>query len=358
MRKYYIDNIRWFTILLVVIYHIIYIFNGITTGVIGPITEKRYQEGIQYILYPWFMVILFIISGMCAKYYLDQHSDKEFIRVRTRKLLVPSTIGILVFGWVQGYFNMAIGDAFSNIPKEMPGIALYLLMAVSGTGVLWTIQVMWVLSMVLLLVRKLEKGRLYQLGEKANVIVLVALGILVWGSAQILNMPVICVYRFGIYGFCFLLGYYVFSHDEVIRKLEKYCIPSLLVSVCLGACYTYFYFGVDYAQSPGVNCPLAIAYGWMACLAVIGCAKRFVDKTNGFAQFMTKKSFGLYVFHYLALSATAYFLTKYTHMNGAFIYILTTIAAFGGGFLLYEIISRIPIIRWCVLGIRKEKKRV
>ena len=48
---------------------------------------------------------------MCAKYYLDQHSDKEFIRVRTRKLLVLSTIGILVLGWVQGYFNMAIGDA-------------------------------------------------------------------------------------------------------------------------------------------------------------------------------------------------------------------------------------------------------
>lgn len=358
MRKYYIDNIRWFTILLVVIYHVIYMFNGITVGVIGPITETRYQEVIQYILYPWFMVILFIISGMCAKFYLDQHTDKEFIRVRTRKLLVPSTIGILVFGWVQGYFNMAMSDAYSTMSNKVPGIALYLITCVTGTGVLWTIQVMWLLSMVLLLVRKVEKGRLYQLGKKTNLIVLIGLGVLVWGSAQILNMPVICVYRFGIYGFCFLLGYYVFSHDEVISRLEKYCIPFLIVAVVLGGCYTYFYFGKDYTQSPGVNCPLAMAYCWMACLAVIGCAKRFADKTNAFAQFMTKRSFGLYVFHYLTLSATAYFLTKYTHMNGAFIYILTTIAAFGGGFLLYEIISRIPIIRWCVLGIRKEKKRV
>ena len=359
MRKYYIDNIRWFTIMLVVIYHVIYMFNGIITeGVIGPITKTHYQDAIQYMLYPWFMVILFIISGMCAKYYLEQHSDKEFIRVRTRKLLVPSTIGILVFGWVQGYFNMAVSNAFSNMPEEIPGVALYLIMTVSGTGVLWTIQVMWVLSMVLVLVRKLEKGRLYQLGKKANVIVLIAFGILVWGAAQILNMPVICVYRFGIYGFCFLLGYYVFSHEEVVGKLEKYCIPLLLIAVILGVFYTYFHFGENYAQSPGVNCPLAIVYGWMACLAVIGCAKRFADKTNGFAQFMTKKSFGLYVFHYLTLSATAYFLTKYTQMHAALIYILTAIAAFGGGFLLYEIISRIPVLRWCVLGIRKEKKSV
>ena len=93
MRKYYIDNIRWFTIVLVVIYHVIYMYNGILTeGVTGPITSIRYQDSIQYFLYPWFMVILFIVSGMCAKYYLDNHSEKEFIRARTRKLLVPSTI--------------------------------------------------------------------------------------------------------------------------------------------------------------------------------------------------------------------------------------------------------------------------
>ena len=357
MRKYYIDNIRWFTILLVVIYHVIYMFNGVLTeGVIGPVTTTHYQDALQYILYPWFMVILFILSGMSAKYYLEKHSEKEFIRARTRKLLVPSTIGLLVFGWAQGYFNMAIGGAFSNMSDEIPGVVLYLIMCVSGTGVLWTIQVMWVLSMVLLLVRKVEKGRLWQLGKKTNLPVLIGLGILVWGSAQILNMPVICVYRFGIYGFCFLLGYYVFSHDEVINKLEKFCIPFLIVAVVLGGCYTYFYFGENYTKAPGVNCPLAMAYCWMACLAVIGCAKRFADKTNGFAQLMTKKSFGLYVFHYLALSATAYILTEYTHWNGIVIYMLTGIAAFGGGLLLYEIISRIPVIRWCVLGIRKEKK--
>ena len=100
MRKYYVDNIRWMTIVLVVIYHVIYMFNAVLTdGVIGPITSVHRQDAIQYLLYPWFMVILFLISGMCAKYYLDTHSVKEFIRARTRKLLVPSTIGVLVFGW-------------------------------------------------------------------------------------------------------------------------------------------------------------------------------------------------------------------------------------------------------------------
>ena len=35
MRKLYIDNIRWITVVLVVLYHVIYMFNGIETfGVI------------------------------------------------------------------------------------------------------------------------------------------------------------------------------------------------------------------------------------------------------------------------------------------------------------------------------------
>ena len=31
MRKSYIDNIRWMTVILVVLYHVVYMFNGIET---------------------------------------------------------------------------------------------------------------------------------------------------------------------------------------------------------------------------------------------------------------------------------------------------------------------------------------
>ena len=51
MRKTYLDNIRWITILIVVIYHVIYMFNGVTTyGVIGPFSEKQPQDIFKYIV--------------------------------------------------------------------------------------------------------------------------------------------------------------------------------------------------------------------------------------------------------------------------------------------------------------------
>ena len=64
MRRTYIDNIRWITVALVVIYHVIYMFNGVTLyGVIGPFSDHQPQDMYQYIVYPWFMVLLFTISG-------------------------------------------------------------------------------------------------------------------------------------------------------------------------------------------------------------------------------------------------------------------------------------------------------
>lgn len=57
MRKTYLDNIKWITVVLVVVYHVIYIFNGVQpNGVIGPFTDPQYQDLFQYIVYPWFIV--------------------------------------------------------------------------------------------------------------------------------------------------------------------------------------------------------------------------------------------------------------------------------------------------------------
>lgn len=359
MRKHFVDNIRWLTVLLVVLYHVIYMYNGVlTSAVIGPFRDVQYQDAIQYLLYPWFMVILFVVSGMSSRYYLEKHTIREFLASRTRKLLVPSTIGLFVFHWMLGYLNMAMSGAFEQMASGVPKVFLYVIMAVSGTGVLWYIQMLWLFSVGLALIRRFEKGKLYQLCEKVHPLILVALVVPVWLSAQILNTPVVLVYRFGIYGFCFLLGYFVFAQDAVTERLSKYWLILSVVAIALGCGYVVHYFGQKYAEAPVVNSPFSIAYGWMAILAIFAVMKRWGDRTNAFADWMTKKSFGLYVFHYLTLAAAAYWMHKYTGFTALPSYLISAVAAFAGGWLMYEIVSRIPVLRWCVLGIKKEKKNV
>ena len=72
LRKHYLDNIRWITVVIVVLYHVFYMYNGQGTGaggVVGKITnlDVQYYDVFQYAVYPWFMVLLFMVSGVSSR---------------------------------------------------------------------------------------------------------------------------------------------------------------------------------------------------------------------------------------------------------------------------------------------------
>ena len=355
MRKLYLDNIRWITVVIVVIYHVFYMYNaeGIP-GVVGKITdlEVQYYDAFQYFVFPWFMLLLFIISGISSRLYLEKHTEKEFIKSRTTKLLVPSTIGLFVFQFIQGYFNTRSTDAMEMM-KAVPAPVAFLIMVASGIGVLWYIQLLWVFSVVLIPIRKLEKDRLWRLGEKVGVIAFILLAIPVFGAAQILNTPIIAVYRFGYYGLGFFLGYFIFSHDNVIEVLKKWFWPLLAASVAMGVAFCILYFGENYADAPVNRTLLFTSYGWFAALAFLGGGARYLDFSNGFTSWMSKKSWGLYIFHYLGLSIVANYIGRNQIMPAVFVYILSLLAAFVFAYILDAVISKIPFFRWAVLGYSK-----
>ncbi|MBR5336513.1 MAG: acyltransferase [Lachnospiraceae bacterium] len=355
MRKYYLDNVRWFTVVIVVLYHVLYMYNGEgIQGVVGKITDLdvQYYDVFQYIVYPWIMVLLFMVSGISSRLYLEKHSHKEFLAGRTRKLLVPSTIGILVFHFIQGYLNITI----SGVVDHMPPVMKVIVCLACGISILWYIQVLWVFSLVLVLIRKVEKDRLYKLCGKAGLPVLIALSLVAFGAAQILNTPVIVLYRFGLYGFVFLLGYFVLSHDEVVEVLKKWFPLFLLAAAGLGTAFCLNYFGQNYAGESVNRTILFVAYGYFASLAIIGGMAKYGDVSNAFTQWMSKRSFGLYVFHYLCISVVAVYVAMPGLVPPLVSYLLSLIAGFGGAYLLNAVISRIPFFRWAVLGIKKERK--
>ena len=73
---------------------------------------------------------------------------------------------------------------------------------------------------------------------------------------------------------------------------------------------------------------------------------------------MRKKSYGIYIFHYLFLSSSAYYLHEYTKLYPVFHYIIVGLCSFIGSILLFNIMSKIPFIRWSVLGLINSKKKI
>ncbi|MBO4475184.1 MAG: acyltransferase [Bacteroidales bacterium] len=363
MRKYWIDNLRWVTVLLVLFYHVIYFYNnkGVFGGIGGFGDGPQYQDVVMYILYPFFMPLLFILAGISARYALDKYPAKDWFRARTRKLLVPSTIGLFVFHWMVGYFNTAVAQN-TSVFDGIPGVAKYALMAISGTGPLWFIQVLWLLSLVLLLVRKLDKNdRFWAWCGKANIVWIILLGVLYWlGSQTLVKNPrpesadgLLNLYKPLFYMIPFLLGYFLFSHDEVQERLGKVWIPLLGCAAVAGGILIGTTFGQDNTSPQYLGTPLNNLYGWMMCLAMMAWFKARFDRTSPFAAYMTKSSFGLYIVHYLVVASLGYMMKMYTQLPPWAMYVILTVAVFTLSPLLYEILKRIPFVRWAVLGEKK-----
>lgn len=355
MRKIYLDHIRWATVLLVLIYHVFYMFNGV--GVPGGIPEARniaLFDTIAMIVYPWFMVLLFLIAGISARYSLQKRTGKQFLKERASKLLVPSTLGLFVIHWITGYLNIKMGGGLAYIPK----VLVYPIAAISGIGPLWFIQTLFLFSCILVLLRSLDrKDRIWTLCGKANLPVILPLFLLIFGAAQILNMPVLTMYRFGIYFTAFLIGYYIFSHDGVQEIIEKIHIPMVCLTVAAGIVYTYRYYGSNYTASPCLQSLLTNLYLWAAMLAILGCAKKYCHQQNAFNRYMTKASFGLYILHYPVLIVICYVLQYRFHFPATANYGIALVAEIILTFGLYEVIQRIPVIRYLVLGIKGKAKK-
>lgn len=116
-RKYYLDNIRWITVLLVIIYHIIYIFNcsGVITNM--PIQGIPILDTVCIFVYPWFMCLLFVFA----------------------------------YGWICGVVTSKFTDIFMGNGDKVPGLMKYLIYCLMGTGPLWYAHVLFVVSILIVL---------------------------------------------------------------------------------------------------------------------------------------------------------------------------------------------------------------
>jgi len=367
MRKHWIDNLRWVTVLSVLLYHVIYFYNN--KGVFGGIggfgeypQVPQYQDVLMYILYPWFMPLLFLLAGIGSRYALERQSAGKWFGARTRKLLVPSTIGLFVFHWMTGYFNTVVASR-AGVFDGLPAVAKYFIMAVSGTGPLWFVQTLWLLCIALLLVRLIDrKDKFWTLCGKSGIVVVVVLGVLFWlASYTMVQNPrpesldgLLNLYKPLFYLVLFLMGYFVFSHDEVQQKVAKYWIPLMACAVVSGIVLIVTTFGQDNTSPQYLCSPLNNLYGWLMCLAMMGWFKAKFDRTCRFADYMTKSSFGLYIVHYLVVASLGYMMKTYTALPPVLMYLILGLAVFTLSPLLYEVLHRIPVLRWCIFG---EKRR-
>ena len=355
-RKCYLDNIRWITLCFVILYHVFYIFNS--SGVISNIgvTGIKELDSICVFIYPWIMCLLFVVSGVATKYSLNNKTNKEFIKDRTKRILVPSVIGIFAYGWISGWTTNYYGDIFAGNGEMIPAPVKYIIYSLIGTGPLWYAHVLFVASLLIVLITKIDKKqKIDKLFNKINLPILFLLFLIVWGSSFILNTPVVTVYRWGIYLLMFILGYYVFSNDKIIESIEKISIPLGIITFIVGIVFTIMNYGANFGSNEFLTNIFTNIYIWLVILSAFGVGKKFLNFDNKFTKYMNKNNFCFYVLHYTIQIIIAFVLVEYIKLP---YFILNYIILLIGTIILLpiitEILKRIPIINKLLLGIKNK----
>lgn len=371
MRRHWLDNLRWVTVLSVLIYHVIYYYNnkGVFGG-IGGFGGAQPQDVVMYILYPWFMMLLFLVAGISSYYALQRQSLGAFVRARTLKLLVPSTIGLFVLQWVTGYYNILTAEyvnqiaIFPALPEAIRLPVTYLICCVSGIGPLWFIQDLWLFSMLLALLRKFDRSdKLRQRCANISHWGILLLGVVVWLGAQTLitspdvnsystAMPdgLYNLYKPFSYVVFFLMGYYVFSNESVLDKVVAMRKPMMALALASGLWLIVTTYGQNNTAPEYMVTVKNNLYAYLMILALIGIFRSRFDFTNRFASYMSRSSFGLYIVHYALVASVGYTLKVYTTLPPLAIYAILFVVVMAGSPLLYEILRRIPFVRWCIFG--------
>lgn len=352
-RKNYIDNIRLSTVVLVIIYHVVYVFNSV--GVVRHIevTGIPQLDVLCYFVYPWLMTLMFLLAGVSSRFALQKRTVKQFVKERFWKLIIPFICGMFLLGWLNGWVLNQYVDMFGGNP--VPAFIKYIVYVFAGMGPLWFLFQLFIVSLVLLLIRKIDKNdRLWILAGKSNLLVVLFLILPFWGSSFLLNTPVITVFRNGIYLFSFLMGYYFFSNEKIINILEKYRFWFLGFGISLGVTVTYLFYGKSFGDNAFLQHPITNLYSWVMMLAIIGCFKKYFNYTNKLLEYIKNRNFYWFLCHYPIMNILAYCILTYLQIPFIWVYVLLLIGTFCVTIIFCEIVRLIPVLRSLLFGLKNK----
>lgn len=214
-RKYYIDNLRWACILLLVPFHTAMAWNCWGEGSYIWFFGSRALSTFIILISPWYMPLLFVLAGVSARLALKKRTYSGFVKERLSKLLLPLISGMVTVVALMTYYADRFNCGYKGSFLSHYKVFFTKLTTFTGYDGGWTPAHLWFLlylflvSMLCLGVIVLQKKFLPKLSFKnMNAGIISALGILPLIFCPVLNFAGKSV---ASYIALYLIGYYVIS---------------------------------------------------------------------------------------------------------------------------------------------------
>lgn len=354
MRKYFLDNIRWISILLLFPYHTCMIYNNWGENFYvkssGVSILSAFIQGTS----PWFMPLLFVIAGISSNYALKKRTPKEFINERRAKLLNPLLYGILFLVPIQTFFAEKFHNGYTG--NYFYQYILFFTKSTDLSGYtggftpahLWFIFYLFIISLLAIpIVTKYDKSIIKTNVSNSSIITLIPLFIFPLAMSSILDIGGKSVGEFFI---LFLFGYVILSEDSIQEKLENnrfILFISFIILTTLNLLIIYLW-----KANIGIFHDILIRIiAWIGILGIIGMGKHYLNFSNNTTKYFSKASFPIYIFHQSYVILVGYYSLKI--FSSTFTQVIFIIL---GSFILtmitYEVFRRVSLLR-NMFGIKK-----
>lgn len=266
-RKFYLDNIKTFAILLLFPYHTFMIYNNFGEGFYIDGADLVATSVFLEISWLWMMPLLFTAAGISAAFSLKKRTVKEFATERVKKLLVPLIFGTLLLVPVQSYLAGVFhygSWSYLNFFTQFTDLTGY--DGAFTPGQLWFILYLFVISLVCIPIFYFYGRRKKPFAvEKIPLVVILLMGIIPAFGNGLLNISGKSPTEYLAY---FLLGYFFLQNATVLQKLEKHRFWLLLIAAA--GLFVYLFCSYEMAEF----------HSWSGTLCIIGFAKHHLNIDN------------------------------------------------------------------------------
>ncbi len=346
MRKHYIDNLRWITLLLLIPYHTAMAWNVWNEPNYIFFEPNRLISSIVVFFSPFFMPLLFVLAGISTKYALRKRTGREYLAERAKKLLVPFVFGTVVLMpvmcWIGDKFNYAYTGGFF----EHYGVFFTRFTDLTGAdggfsmGQFWFLLYLMIISAVSVGVLKLLKKTSSRQEKSLPFWAILALGLPLPLLSELLSIGGKSLAE---YTYLFLLGYFVFADEQVISRLEKHSLWLLGIGTAAAALnvYLFIWSGKEYAV---LNTAAKFIAEWIMIMALIGTAKRYLNFSGKISGYMKSRSFLVYIYHFIWVVLAQYVLYAMAPNRTFILFAGTVLIAYLLTFVCCEISIRVPFL--------------
>lgn len=346
MRKNYIDNLRWLILLILIPYHTAMAWNAWEEPNYIFFHGNRLISSFIVFFSSFFMPLLFVLAGISTKYALQKRTSKEYTIERIKRLLVPFVFGTILLMPVMSYIAHRFNYSYSGGFLEHYKIFFTKFTDLTGAdggfslGQFWFLLYLFIISILTVGIINLFK-KLGVKSEKSTPFWLVLiLGLPLPLFSEILSIGGKSLVE---YTYLFMLGYYVFTDENVVDKAEKNSWTLLVVGlvVTILNVYLFLWSGKEYDV---LNTITKYVSEWVMIIALIGFGKRYLNFSGKVSDYMNKRSFLFYIYHFIWVVLFQYILHGMIGNQTSVLFVGTVILSYIVTFVCCEISIRIPFL--------------